>query len=1725
MRHLHGIRPSLGLLLVVLWGATARPGTGTLQPAAELNPTTFTATGTNVSLLSISEAGRYSIRAKSPQGTRIQLVDRMMGPVASSGSSGVEDGRIDTFLDAGTYRILATSPEKGKGELQLVVHSFEEQNRPLAPVLLENTRIESTLADDQRISYWLEVTTRKTLYLEGQGRDLADMRLWLEGNWLVAAEPIVTEVVPTAGRPETNHLLVANLNPGWYLLTAYGGRTKAWTRETGGHPFHLRYGLRKLATASLIQDKVSPFGVDRYLVPKAANEFSVQLQEKKDFRLDVKEFSTGDNFQSPNETATIQPKSQDPECRVHYESDKDSTLVSLSGSPGESYRLQIFKQLESGTIEDRPGSYWVSTLHGGFPDDNIDATGILVARRQGTNHSEIVAADVLQIGSGSGWSRRFNLLARENVYFHVADAGDYEVRATGVPVNFRFEPFQVTVPEGYKTPGFRISGESWSLDKGYWVLTLKPEAKGIVTVELVKKGDSIHEKNLTKGSCLFPDFTIERDTAYTLYMNDQAGVEKGLVMRRRPLTLLQPLPVTLQPGQETSIGFSCAEDGRLDVAALPDAPFSCWVDGTVAPGAVSKGEHVVKILNSSSKTNIFSPNFTPASLLPESPRTYLSHRILDSFARFPELGENSPLFFDLDRGEKKTALLQVKTPALYRVETTGLLKTSCTIRTRTRVKLFSDDAGGPGENALVQQYLKPGEYQVTIKPLGKCKGHAGLALTRTALVDGGPLAPGRQARERVKVGSAVQYALPVTQAGTYHVWTLGNDKTFRCRLEDRDGWPLVATNAEADVTCPLGAGEFRYMTLPLNVETLRISQIEPVRPERTVEGHGPHVLPLDGTLENVWREPAQGAERQKDVYLVNIPAPVDATIRLGQRHMQARIYLTNGKNPELVGTAPPGKGWSGKLQAGDHRIEVDCSRLNDHLTYTVGLSVEQLVAGGSREVEVPASLTVSVAKAGVVQLVSKGTLDVRGILMKAGNNEVVETSDDAPSDWNFRIDRPLDPGLYTLQVLPVGTQQGGTTIAMTVPAEEVRPPAVLPVDTTADLGGKIAVFPFSVGAGDGFVRLEATGESLLGCALERDSGIYPRVLAHRTGKACRIDLPVDRADQYRFRVWSTDQQVATARVRIIRLAPLSLSLSDLQAPGVNMTGAEGAYSLLARVKVDRPGTFRVTPPGFSFARWAGEHLSAPDTACISLPAGTPVVYWNSPNPDRARIERVVLATGSQNAGSYDVAAGNPMWLDLPQVPGDIAILVTEADSGSPGCALSADGNPVLTGCYTRSKNACVAVGPVGTSRAMIWNTSPAFLTQRQTVRLEVLRQRQETALSVRTPGQIPPGGQTRFALPPGPKHMVVNLERGLIAFPWNGKTAGAIVSALAEPVSQELDTTAEHLIVADLSGKGGYFDASLLKIESVPPEPELGLGGLYERVFPGPCSVRIKINPSVARASGVVLAAGDGVKCQYMADSGIVSSGSHIAIVEGTGYITLTSPGGLVKAWVEKHQGDLASRWGKLDPRPATEISGMAVVPLSGRNCKFSFRVESPQVIHFRTDHPAAAFLADEKGSFLHIAEGSIVCRFDCYLAPGHYTVGARGLEGGSLLGTASFSFTSVVPLVQGVAPECLVAGGEAKTFSFTVVRQGKVGIGIKADREAVRCELLSSEEYTIGTGIQQFVELKPGTYFLRVTTAPHAAPVRIRPAVVGLDPPGLGPTPEAVRNFLQENGFSGGGN
>jgi hypothetical protein len=331
----------LVLIITKLTASAAQEPAKSEPPPAQLEKSILPAAGRQKTLLNVTRFGRYSILASSKQGTALQLVDRMAGPGRIEGTVGEQDGRYDAFLERGQYQVVTHGHKRATGTVQIDLRPFVERNLPQPLQLIEHKLIEEQLQDFEQRSYWLDIKQRQWVALEAAGRSLADLRLWKDGNWLMDVLPATQVIYPKEGHPLFSCRLSVLLDPGLYLLTAYGGPSQPWSEESKLHPFYLRQGIPSLGMAGRRRFVVSPFGQDRYLIPNPATYFRLEIPEARAARLQVDWFNSERPFDSSGLTSEISKKSIPPIAELqHAGRNQEDHLVTITAD-ADNLKLNI----------------------------------------------------------------------------------------------------------------------------------------------------------------------------------------------------------------------------------------------------------------------------------------------------------------------------------------------------------------------------------------------------------------------------------------------------------------------------------------------------------------------------------------------------------------------------------------------------------------------------------------------------------------------------------------------------------------------------------------------------------------------------------------------------------------------------------------------------------------------------------------------------------------------------------------------------------------------------------------------------------------------------------------------------------------------------------------------------------------------------------------------------------------------------------------------------------------------------------------------------------------------------------------------------------------------------------------------------------------------------------------------------------------------------------------
>ncbi len=1687
-----------------------------------LQATELPAAGTQATVLSVPRFGVYSVAVTSGAGTALSLVDRMAGTLATDGTAGERDGRLDLLLDRGEVRVVTQGPPEAAGEVKLAVRAFTEKSPTPAPRLLDGKLVATDLGDFEQRSFWLDLPKAQRVVLEAAGRHLNDLRLWQDGSWLVEAEPVTSVLESVKGRPLTLCQLTAQLEPGLYLLTAYGGRERPWSVDAPDRPLYLRSGLPRLPEAGRRRFVTSPFGFDTFLVSGLATHYRLELPKTGQAQLTAARFDPEQPFAEDTDTASITEKSVPPVATLERdELSPGLHRITVWAKPGQPYLLQQMRSQNEYPI-DPGGTYWIAAFSSGHPEDSIDLTGVLLDSK-----SRVLASQVVPLGPGQPWQRRFNLLAPATLHVQVKVNGRYELLAKGTRTRFRFEPFPLPT-RGYKAPVFEEAGKSVELSAGLYLLSLEPVEPGIVSL-LLRPSDLLGRAlewaglgadtpiSPVRAGLLFPALAvpIEGNLHYRLVVNRQPGLTIGVVLREHPLDPLEPLPVVQGPGEELEIPFETQTDGQLRAQGEDGQPLAFSLDGAPAGTAatVLPGAHTVRTSNPGERPAFYSLALEPTALAADRPLPAIAPERLAKLPKLTPLTEQEPVFFDLKEGASRTFLLRADHPALWRLESTGLLATAGRLRTRTVTNLVEESENGVGRNFLVQRYLREGDYQVTVTALGRSAGHLGVRLGAAPVADGGSLSPGVPARRSLAVGEGVAYSFEVPAEGRYRVQAIGQERDFPVRLEDADGWPLVPEMASGEEPLPAGAGRYRLIVLPGATEGRVLALYERADAPPPREGHGPHPLPLERAVEHVWRETGEGEARAADRWRLRLDGPTPVTVRLSEGMTGELRRLGQG---EVVGRVLPGRSFSGPLGAGEYELATRAVWVNDRLPYTVSVWPEALVAGVERRFDAPDEARLSVGEAGLYEISSFGPADVQARLLDS-QAETVAMSWDRPDDWNFLLVQRLRAGEYQLQVDRTG-DLAETTVSVRRLGETAAPPLAVPGRRSFTPGREVLQVPLTIPPAVGLAVVAASSAETVGLAFERLEGGAWRTVATRVGRQPWVAVPLGPGEEARLRVWSVDG----------RGLPIELAAGLTSAPTegeaalerglalVPVRGLEGRF--VAAAVAPGPGCFGLEPwPGLLVGHRQGAALEPAGVAFSSING---LLWAASPAADtageRLRGHRLQLGESS-TALDLGLPARGEILCDV--APGPV-LVTARAVGGQPAAAFWAGRHGRPTSGLDRS----VALAPEAALVASL-DREPDFLTvwapRASDLAVGLTAHRfswpagSEVAPWGVTSTAAPAAGARVFDLPEGAKTARLVLAPGVAAVLATGETVRSVHWADREGIDETFETEASSLWLFDLAGGGGSARLELLPVD---PRGRLALSGeVFESRRAHAGTVRLALPDQLAEAGGRLRVRG-ATAARVVTAAGEVFRGLDLPLPATGGTLIVDHPPGhLLVATVDPEDG--RSRLGLTRRQPAVEpLELPARVQLSGPARRYAIDQDGPVLVSLETATGVIAEVVTAQGvSRLEVLpDGG---RLDAYLPAGEGEIRLAGLAGQDLAGTAEVVAQTPVAIAEGLGPEAVLGAGDSRAYRFEVPRKGPVGVGARASSDVVESRLLADDGRELGRGAVQLHDLTPGLYLLTVSVPRDAGPLTVRPAVVGIDPPPTLPPGPVIQCYVVEAG------
>jgi hypothetical protein len=1732
-----------------------------LAVTATVMPPQVPARGRQSAVVTVARPGMVRITTSGGGGTACTMVDQLRGPFASSGTAGARDCAQDLLLDAGPYQLLLDSRPKGKGQVTVSAADLGEVNAE--PRRLEPGRpIEQLLPDGKQASWWLRIEKRAPVTIRVAGRTAGAVHLWRSGTWREELSPSRLETTPAPGQPIHETWIETILEPGDWLVTAYGTAPKRFTRGAESDLVTVAYGFASAERA--FRALLPASGLAAYALPAGAVTAvaTVEGTPAGRIRLSLHELGeAGSRLAQEEGSCSIEPRAIVAECAARS-SGRAGHVLAVRGPPGAAVlvrwaprtNLPGYVDGEYREPADRlelvpqaAGDYLVG-VHDVPADHDAAPLGCALERRpEAGGPREIVAWDVPKVAAGKPLQRAFNYPRQASIWFEAPQA--------------TLLPAEIAVSTGGERRStcalYRIQGDGVDLvaqdesgrcaitkrlSAGVYELRLRGGSEGIERVRIAEGGTGKTPDSGARGGCSFRA-RLAAGWRYALVTNRRGDAQaRGLVARRLPVTLDVPLPVEVPAGETVRIPLDAR--GAVRVASPNAGPAGCHLEkggaGTWRDGAcwVDAGGADELVLAAKQEAPLVAWVGRPP--VAAAPAGAVAHR--PAAAELPVLVAGEPERLDFEPGQEHALVFDVVEAGLYDVGTEGLLATTCALRTPALSRLAEDRQGGRGRNCLVSAYLRPGRYLVAVRTEAPSRGRAGVVLGRRAARELPRLDAGGERFFRVEPDELVSQRLVAPKAGRYDVSGAALGAELRCRLEDSAGWPLQAVPGPCRVTVDLPKGEFVLKELPLTVESMRRNAFATTKAPVVLKGKKPHAITL-------WtRHRAQLGQEGNNEFRFELSAEQDVYVLL-TNGMLGRIYRRGETRPiELV---PP-------LEAAAPSPEEAAAPSPSEEQVSEEPVAEETPPEGDAAVaegdEAPAEAAPPPPprppRRALPRRDAPTAPEGKKLHLGAGAYALVaeHARGDVAVSYEVQVSTDaLAPGvereLAVPARLPLVVPEAGTLRLRTAGDADVRcrlfdaagrlvaesaevgddwncglaePLAAgtyaLVIESETQLPGRTRVAVTMPAAADaGTLRDDAaydlgTGVVSAAIAPPPSDAVVDVMLEAPEPFSCAVDDDAGRLAWRASGVRRCDAAVAAAgktwRLRAWTLdRPTRAKARVTVRPLSPLERGRIEEGRAARVRVEKPGRYR-TGEGVRCLAGASAGLLVPCGPEVSLDAGDVLLV---PGPDgKVALEDVPA----------DLDAGLDQVLPLDRAPRIerqrskrtavhlVEVRAPAGKRGAPACAV--DG-----GVRSLDDGACFAASGAVTS---------SVVRLRADAPLEARVRRSAAALPSAArlaPGthriEVPEGGGL-YRLPDGPARADVVLPPGAWAVLLGGGAALDLCPPSEALHACRLDAprAAELVLLAPGERRA---EATVVALPSAPVARELA--GLQEETFALPGSARWRVAPAAVERR---LAIDGATRCAVALDDGTRLVACDTTIPVGAGAdVRADHPGGPVRAVV----WSAAEPFGRLGrPLPSSTPRALPqgeAARLQGDLADLGIELSTEAVVHVRVDSGSCALVAN--GALAARDDLGGGCRLSRLLPAGRHRLIVRAFAGAPLSGAAAWTADPVEVLAEGAGPEGWIGPGEARMFRFRVASRGQVGLGLREEAEALDCRVTDATGRVLGTGCQQLLAVEAGDHVLAVSAPPGVPPMRFRPVLVGLAGSEVGIPPEYLRDLLERIG------
>lgn len=1713
---------------------------------------TVSSKGTSILLLPVKKWGRYSIRASGTQPVAISVADKRNGVFCSDGEAGQRNGRIDLFLEIGEYKIIVNGDSKATLTSKIISLPFTNVAGHTASWLIPCKENQLSLDDMQQACFWFDLNTDSTVYIEASGRNLADLKIWQNGEWVRDASRRQFTVRPKAETPLSGIALSTRLQPGTYMVAAYGGSGYKWALESNAHPMYLQFGFDKVKQNTTSQMVIPPKGYVLKSIDSSVSKIIVEEPVRNRLLAECGYFTEEYSSMVTSAMDSIHAKGASGRILLNVNQNAHA-YIKITGTPGQSFSLQAIGQSQR-TISSW-GEYWAASLHTGNFADQIGASGFIID----TKDDRIVTMLCDTVSGTVGIERRFNLLDKVTSFIWVDQDADYTIVPGGTSLRWRMHRYFIVPPPNFKRPEFEEKNKTLKLTKGMHILEIEPDKKGIATILIRKSSllgsvvnatkdmlaapDSLKKWDPPRPSVQFPSIQAPGSGSYQLIVNSQLPEIFVGYIKKYPLNIDEPLSFTCEPSQKISVKIKLDGPRVVSVTDIKNVSYAFSVDTKKVekPSEWNTGEHQFEFVNTSQNVKQFFLKATPPELLNTSPIPVYSQEKLSMLPKYPVLDAPSEGFTDIDRNSSATWFLNVTEPSLYKVETTGRLATTILIQDRFGNFNISQSCNGVARNALMLPYLLSGQYRILVSTVDQSAGRMGITVQKCNLVEGGKIQKEYENRTSVPEFSGVRYTMDIDKKGTYTIQNAGLSGNFPFRIEDETSWPIDPVINNSAFQGTLDNGKYTIISLPSDKASRRNVRLTPVTIAEKLTGKGPHQLIINEPVSMVWTDKVKKGTRDSVVepltFIMDIPAPVNGKFTI-TNNFTAMIYKDGSDSGITVIRQ------NMNLAAGVYTLKIRPKRNGNYIPLDVGFTTSELLPGLSRTIQKAMTFAVSVGAAGVVEFASQGTLDVSAVLLDSTAKVVLASNDDTYSDWNFGISRMLQPGRYFLRVESAENRFTSTKISMRALYDTLLAPLSVPINESAssvvNLNRHIGIIELNALDKGDIIAAHCKGKSRLGCSIERNNNGNWITVAVKQGASPFISVPYDKNARYRMRLWSEDNVDESVTVTYTNAEAKYVSWKNAKN-GLDGKVIKTGDAYCAWFKVD----LEKYAPGHFIAKQgrngiAGIGVSVSLDTMFSIDNGYRFtsseqyawieMHFDNDSRFDFTLEPDILDDNKQFTITFN--GSRPSIFETGIGKNQVGLCIAETDGYHPfaGVAINNNsgvfkirGKSVDQGLW-RGNGMCAAVSlPGDINKMVLWNAVVPIDGTTASAKVlwysvELQDTPQQTAGAINWVATKPSARvyhvkntSMRVTVPGGNALIFVNDQ---------GKRTVLYVPG-EDPAVQEINTSTGDLYLIALKNNAEFSIASYENDLQKENSKTVFNGYEFNSLFQG--SSRFPLGDTKDKThvyySGAINSIDwirqDGILVQNVVNGATAGPGGYLDVHHNAGW------GSLCFSKSNATHDVSVAKWGvPLQGKATKHLEKSSAVKLGGADNWISFTISDTAHVNMSLPIPSAAILMKDSVA-VDFTSSEYALNWDLPLVPGTYKFGVRPINGATCEGTVLNVLIRSIDIMSEKKPfNGNLTPGESRLVGFDISKKSDYGIGLRMNKESVLASLYNPSGVLISQGKQQFMKLDKGRYYLRLSIPYDAEGTNCTVYLFGQEPPPDEPPENLVRWII--NGAQG---